>query len=307
MTRWIYTLFFVCIGWMACGQYFPFPTENATWEGSFIGIVGTPFKEYFVVCGDTTLNDAVAYQKIYQVTTDTAGNVTDQNFVSGIREDINQKLIWANNGSGAYLLYDFNLNIGDKFLVDANDTLKVDSIGFVNVGGTMRRTIFFEHNPEFPQEFWIEGVGSNFNLLTRGINLETTADYAPYLECFHEDNEVKINLFPGESVCNFEFHTTVDCNISTANQLVIKDEIIFELSPNPASTSVRLFIKGNNDTAFGLKIYDAFGRQVQRISPIVAQSKEIPLDQLAPGMYYFILFDPENNTQTNFKKLIIQR
>ncbi len=307
MTRWIYTLLFVSMSWMASGQYFPFPTENASWEGSFIGIIGYPIKEHFVICGDTTLNDAITYKKIYQVSIDSSGNVTDQNFISGIKEDAAQKLIWANDGNGAYLLYDFNLDIGDKFLVNTVDTLKVDSIGFTNVSGAMRRTIFFKHSPGFPQEFWIEGIGSNFNLLTRGINLETTADYSPYLECFHENNELLINLFPGESGCDFEFQTTMDCSISTANQKVVKKEIIFELSPNPASSSVRLFIKGKEHIKLDLMIWDIFGRQVKRISPIVVQSMGIPVDQLAPGLYYFSLFDPENNTQTNLKKLIIQR
>ena len=187
------------------------------------------------------------------------------------------------------------MNVGDKFPVNAFDTLKVESIGMTNVSGEMRRTIFFEHNQGFPQEFWIEGIGSNFNLLNRGINLETTADYSPYLECFHQDNELKTNLFPGESVCNFEFQTSMDCSISTASENLVKNEIDFEIYPNPASSFVRLSIKETTEKDFQLNVYDAFGRQVMHVSPIVAQSKEVKINQLAPGMYFLNLVSPENN------------
>lgn len=94
---------------------------------------------------------------------------TDENHTywvdAGYMYSYNGKVYYSRNaGDERVLLYDFTLEEGDEFYVDALQTnLVVDSVGSMMVGNTQRKTLYLSAMGQ--QVVWCEGIGSLNGLL----------------------------------------------------------------------------------------------------------------------------------------------
>lgn len=94
---------------------------------------------------------------------------TDENHTywvdAGYMYSYNGKVYYFRNaGDERVLLYDFTLEEGDEFYVDALQTnLVVDSVGSMMVGNTQRKTLYLSAMGQ--QVVWCEGIGSLNGLL----------------------------------------------------------------------------------------------------------------------------------------------
>ena len=94
---------------------------------------------------------------------------TDENHTywvdAGYMYSYNGKVYYSRNADDEHvLLYDFTLEEGDEFYVDALQTnLVVDSVGSMTVGDTQRRTLYLSAMGQ--QVIWCEGIGSLNGLL----------------------------------------------------------------------------------------------------------------------------------------------
>ena len=100
-----------------------------------------------------------------------------------IREDTLNKRVYYNRfGETEGLIYDFSLEVGDTVFVDNqylnyNEVihLVVDSIDVVDIYGVMRNRFFLSEldlsvkDPYYPDEIWIEGIGSNYGIMHSGL------------------------------------------------------------------------------------------------------------------------------------------
>jgi len=100
-----------------------------------------------------------------------------------IREDTLNKRVYYNRfGETEGLIYDFSLDVGDTVFVDNqylnyNEVVRlvVDSIDVADIYGVMRNRFFLSgpdlsvKDPYYPDEIWIEGIGSNYGIMQSGL------------------------------------------------------------------------------------------------------------------------------------------
>ena len=187
-------------------DYYPFPESNAIWKET-IQIVtgpGSTTGEHFQLemIGDTTLLETI-WNKLYKINSwDSIGNdINTKEYLGSIREDSSKHIYYIPKDSEAfYLLYDFNIEVGDTLQLYEDSTyhfyggtignyfvLEVDS---VMIKGIPRRRfeIRITENPQgFSSYEIIEGIGSINGLLT---NKGNTGGYSSWLWCFWQNGEL---------------------------------------------------------------------------------------------------------------------
>jgi len=269
--------------------YHPFPTDNASWSEIYFhqGYCDPPNYCPFelLMQGDTIIN-LESYHKIF------ARNDSSTTFFGGLRE-LNKKIYFFKQLIGyEYLLYDFNLNIGDSIMVDCDlpDTMfqkmivaSIDSILLIDM--TYRRKFNFVNG-----ESWIEGIGSEFGLLTPGLSC-TTCICGNQLVCSRENDTL---LYLNESL--------VPCFINTSNNEIINNSQQLIIYPNPFSS--QMTVQSNQVLkAATLTIYNTFGQQVKQIKNISGQSITLHRDNLPSGIF-FLQLTQDNEILTTDKIII---
>ena len=231
----------------ACGDlilnpgaaYYPFPKGNAFWEEGFIGFVGTEQLSNTILCGDTMINGQ-QLSKAYLIEFDTAtGQEINRTYQGGIYEDSDKK-VWLTNTNGIMgLLYDFALEVGDTF--PPIPEMIVESITTTYVNGEGRRTINFEQTPfGLPREYWIEGIGSSYGMLTRGIY---AIDYSPYCKCYSQNGVQLHNFKPSVYTCSFDFSDPA-CVVASSIEDAVLDNGDIVIYPNPFSDYLQIELTG---------------------------------------------------------------
>ncbi|MHC1774480.1 MAG: T9SS type A sorting domain-containing protein [Lentimicrobium sp.] len=100
-----------------------------------------------------------------------------------IREDTLNKQVFYKYGETEGLIYDFSLETGDTVHIDNqyhywyDDVVSmiVDSIDLADIYGVMRKRFFLSgldlsvRDPYYPDEIWIEGIGSNYGIMHSGL------------------------------------------------------------------------------------------------------------------------------------------
>ena len=107
---------------------------------------------------------------------------------AGYLYSYNGKVYYSRNaGDERVLLYDFTLEEGDEFYVDALQTnLVVDSVGSMMVGNTQRKTLYLSAMGQ--QVVWYEGIGSLNGLLNNYGNIGITGGSEELL-CVQNNDE----------------------------------------------------------------------------------------------------------------------
>ncbi len=136
----------------------PIFSTNWLWSTSlFSSYNNIPCGSYYM----KLVNEHNANFKLMKSTDPNHENWTD----AGYMYSYNGKVYYFRNaGDERVLLYDFTLEEGDEFYVDALQTnLVVDSVGSMTVGDTQRRTLYLSAMGQ--QVVWCEGIGSLNGLL----------------------------------------------------------------------------------------------------------------------------------------------
>ncbi len=283
-------LFLLLIPQFLIAQYEPFPTENALWEEEFIGFAGVPLPYLHFLCGDTVIDNQV-HSKVYRYNVDWEGQIQDTVYVAALYEG-NDKKVWITHPGGTNeLLYDFTLNIGDSFSVVPE--LIVESISNVTVNGEPRRALFFQSFPGHPTEIWVEGIGSNYGLLTRGIH--DVADFAPYMKCFSKNDDSLFNFDPDNYSCNFSLEDE-NCAVVNAVSDLESSEISWKIFPNPFQNSFLVQIENYAySQTIILECYNLYGQKM--IERHFQFENNIMIKDLAlpSGSYIITLTDDRGN------------
>lgn len=117
---------------------------------------------------------------------------TDENHTywvdAGYMYSYNGKVYYFRNADDEHvLLYDFTLEEGDEFYVDALQTnLVVDSVGSMTVGNSQRKTLFLSTTGH--QVVWCEGIGSLSGLLNNYGDIMFNGD-SEVLLCVQNNDE----------------------------------------------------------------------------------------------------------------------
>ncbi len=315
MKRYLFPLIF-CLQFniFSNGQtYHSFPTDTAQWSILKVISYGSPNPTlwqgiYQNLKGDTVINSKV-YKKIYES--------HEQNYFTSaqtlkcfIREDSLKKIYVKYPDSSMdfpdtseFVLYDFNINIGDTFktfMTDPNYDLqlskfKLISIDSINTAQGYRKTYYFDFISYGTYSFvfncfdtgfyWIEGVGTHlgpfYNEMFRGCYFFGVVEYYKLI-CYQEN----FNYIIGGTACHIPFGT---------EETDIKS-LFIKTWPVPAKESISFNYSLPFDSKNAcISIYDFIGKKlVSYPVPNNSQQLTISTTGLENGMYFTVIQSDEN-------------
>jgi len=259
--------------------YYPIPDTNVIWNvyNTNVSSSNVNGRWQYGIIGDTIIN-LKEYNKVYLLG-DTSLNINTAGYYASIREE--NKIVYATDidiPSIGYvdeeiIVYDFNLEVGDTFLVDDNFynyynhaiVQYTDSVTLLD--NTVHRRIIFGGFPE--NYFWIEGVGSGKGILFPIIPF-TTDGYEPLLSCMkYNDTALYIN----NNICGKCFCSG---NIIDPNNVLECNEK-YSIFPNPTTGKIVINIK-NIEKIF---IYNSKGQLINN-----SDKTDIDIGTYSKGLYF---------------------
>jgi hypothetical protein len=197
-----------------------------------------------------------------------------------LRQDTSaRKVFWVQQSyfANEFLLYDFNLNIGDTMTgILGGCNLIVNSIDSILIGSSYRKKINFNNDPCNRYSI-IEGIGGTHGLVN---NFCFAMGYEAVLNCFSENG---ITVYSTSITCTPYHAIACDSILSSNNLLSIVDH--FTLFPNPATNEIR--IESSKFKVQSVEVYDVMGRLTLNPSPKGEGLRvEVDVSKLSPGIYF---------------------
>lgn len=268
-------------------SYTPFPEGEAVWHVAYWeDECPIPFPcrfDQYAYKGDTMVNN-LTYHRLYY-TYQVFGEVTQGGYKGLIRQDTAQKKVYyfPSNEPGEYLLYDFNLQIGDTLPVTYNhgalDEMVVENIDTLLMNGAYRKSYrLLPPNYNGDTTLLIEGIGATSGLINA---LGTSNGWERYslLTCFQADGET--------------IYSPYDIGLCTILGIVDQNNTIqVSLQPNPVRQGSELTLTSDIPTAINAKIFNVFGNLIWESEK---DSNEIKWDTrlFNRGIYFVKVFHKE--------------
>jgi hypothetical protein len=278
--------------------YHPFPDSAAFWNIEYSSGYGSDsYDENYSITfsGDTIIN-STAYHKLvapkikYFSHSGANGYSTgwDSGYYAGsIRQDTALRTVYfvLPNDSIEWLLYDFNLEVGDTlkgYLVDSSSvTYIVQQVDSYFVDNSYRKTWAYNGN----SFSLIEGIGSMGGLIERFIDMDPVASETFWVQCFVQNDTT---IFP---------ETGFSCELITNVHEKNTQQFSIAISPNPFSTyaTVQLSPQFSNSEMY---IYNALGvlvynEKIDQESYHLFNRKNLP-----SGIYFMQFLNKKAETAT---------
>lgn len=259
--------------------YHPFPTGAANWVYRYYDDLHYPTSIFtpYSLLGDTTIS-SINYKKVFKYIS----------YAGALRED--NKIIYfvPDTSSTEYLLYNFNLNVGDSIFhpyggaVCTNDTVVVWNVDSVMASDGYHRRLWFNSDAQ-----WIEGIGAVYYLLEPCNVLCVSGN--DYLECISTDSS--LNYPSGYLSCMVSVP-----ELNTENSKI-------SINPNPFSDNATINI-GREFYNSTVLIFDILGNIVRKY--FISEQNAIELNRLnlKSGIYSIQLTNSKGNTVS--EKIVIE-
>lgn len=286
--------------------YCPLVVDSSNYIVEFDN-TGTPFIDAFwgyQILGDTIVN-GITYKKVYTLNlyTQTLYPPIGQfellgKYVGGLIRENNKKVYFKELDSlsqwqfgctmdtSEYLLYDFNLHVGDtinlciqenNYITDTViDSLYQYPVAPLNKTFTIKRK---NHNIEY---YLIEGVGSNFGL-KQSIIIPGKMDFlCTYLYCYSRGS-------------------LSSCSIIT-NDHIYESDLTVKIFPNPCAEILNVSVMNLNYFPLSISIYNIHGQCIKQI--ISKQNiNSININELPQGIYEVKIVGDNLNFNERFVRL----
>lgn len=296
-------ILFICICFselILAQKYYPFPTSNVVWrENHFLAAYGyfadTDNYQKFMQ-GDTIIGDHL-YHKIYQSgyvesysyqSGSTKRRYYDDKYLYSIRED-SAKRIYLFSSNKEFLVYDFNLNLGDTlpamYAFPKDYKFVVGEIDSVLVLDSYHKRYRMGSYGTYGSFDLIEGMGSTFGL-AKGYSIYP--NNMTTLLSFKQDGK---SAYPNGVECNL-IPTGID-------ELNLQNEI--QIFPNPSTGIIN--ISNLPDRPLKLQLFNMLGKLVYE-TQIQAINYSLNLDFMPRGIYLLKVND--KNKSIVFEKVILQ-
>ena len=271
--------------------YHPFP-ENAIWRVDYY--YDNPFQYpcsyrfYFQyqLEGDTLINGSIC-QKIMRspvqadsISCDVIGQPSApySGYVGAICElpDSNKVNFIFPGSETAYLLYDYNMNLGDTLrgLLVQYDTLLVSNKDSIQINGVYHKRWTFTPTPDNITSYLIEGIGSKAGLIEPLFSY--FADFTDhYLVCVKDSTTVYF-----ETVNN----SNPGCDWQVVNQQEVSSTPQLKIFPNPCSQQFEV----NFEKIFSnisLRLQSTQGYEVLHQTFNQVEKIQLSLSDLPSGFY----------------------
>jgi hypothetical protein len=227
---------------------------------------------------DTTIS-AITYKKIVGYT----GAWYKQ--LIGIRQDIINKKVFGIDGSTLqeFLLYDFDVNIGDTIhfrpLVQCDTISIVNSIDSVMVGGSYRKRFNLNMNVSL-----IEGIGSTSGLV------ESNCFEGANLLCYYTNNTDTI------------FSDGTSPWLCKPNAIQEFEQLKnISIYPNPFSNNIHIEFKSVFSSTKEVSLYDIYGRKLFEYK-VNNNELSIDINNYPIGLYFIQVIDENHKLFT--KKIL---
>ena len=308
--RKIYLIVILSLSKLFVAQtYIPFPNDSAEWYNTTTCQVQycndgvTPqAPDHITQRGDTIIN-LKNYHKLYK-----ASNNTLHSFYREASKRIYSKYPLGGkfgNDTAEFVLYDFNLNVGDTVYikVPASWMVYVCPATLKRVIATISSTVLPSGNHKtfnfpfiavpccpMPAFKWIEGVGSNSGLL---YNL----NYFLWSICISYPAPYNITL-----TCNFRnggLYYANSCAVTKINNSTIKNTDIL-IFPNPTNGNFIIKLNNEDENKRQIELTNLLGEILFR-KEITNSETQININNFPTGLYFLKLINGKN---TSIQKLI---
>jgi hypothetical protein len=222
-----------------------------------------------------------------------------------------------------YLMYDFDLKVGDTLVVpvllgetEGNEgpvkvRVRVDSISTIILGGIQRKRMVVNYvsrstypgNPSENRDIWIEGIGSQiFPLYPWGcVNRHLCNVALFYIRCFQLNSQIIYQ----DSRAPFCSNSIITSNSEPQNL-----NLNLNIYPNPISQGGNWQIEWakNELKASQLDLLDPLGRVLKQMSDLdrgYMQRVQVPTENLPKGLYYLRMKD-EKGQVLALEKVMVQ-
>jgi len=205
----------------------------------------------------------------------------EPNGYSGLFRQDNKKVFMYNFEGPEYLVYDFNMALGDTIITLSSmsnnivlKVLEIDSIVLENSVFRKRTLLGCSGEGLIPEQwpnYWIDGIGSEWGF---EFGEECSFDGGGLLVCFKQSLELLYK--------NTQYETCWD-RVSNNNTL---NDIIFSIKPNPASD--RLFIHSESKIE-KVELYQMTGKLV-----FSGTLNIIDVSSFQKGIYFIKISFPYN-------------
>ena len=209
-------------------NYYPIVQENNEWNVLQVIYPGTGnpwdtiyWTQTYKLTGDTIISEQT-YKKVYLSEEEIP---TNWEYEGGIREEEEKVWYFSKYGNGETIIYDFTIEVGDT-ITYLPQPLVVDSINYREINGEDRKHFYLSYLEIPYTEFWIEGIGSNYGILSSGGGMGI-GGWTWFL-CMSENGEL-IYMNPNYNSCHL---------ISTGFE-EIKNSII-QVYPNPTQDKIKI-------------------------------------------------------------------
>lgn len=289
--------------------YHPFP-ENSIWRVDYY--YHNPFQYpcsyrfYFQyqMAGDTLINGSTC-QKIMRspveadsISCDVIGQPSAPNsgYVGAICElpDSNKVNFIFPGSETAYLLYDYNMNLGDTLrgLLVQFDTLLVSNKDSIQINGVYHKRWTFTPTPDNITSYLIEGIGSKAGLIEPLFSY--FADFTDhYLVCVKDSTTV---YFQTVNTSN------PGCDWQVVNQQEVSSTLQLKIFPNPCSQQFEVnFEKSSSNIS--LSMYSSQGKMMLQKTLNNTDRIELSVIDIPSGIYHLCI---RTNQTWTIEKIVIQ-
>lgn len=272
--------------------YVPFPDSNAIWQVEYGGYQCSCCASYnYSFDGDTLIGSHVyhrihkrglKYLEIQGLCTTIPAQLIDE-YIGAIRNDNSQKKVFIvpSDSTTEYILYDFNLGVGDTVDSWLNQSsfsspwlhVVVDSIDSVLVANQYRKrfNLLVIDGGFLPVKI-IEGIGSTSEPF---IGPLYEFEWGGYISCFKQNGQV---LFPDTSSL---------CLLTDVSMMGITNSNM-KIYPNPFVSAITIIIQNPQPIQSNIEILNILGQTVYTETVIYEKAKNtriIDLSFLPAGIY----------------------
>ncbi len=282
-----------------------FPTDSAYWKTDYsnvicldsIGVNASCWEKQYFLQNDTLIQN-IKYNKLFcngrTRNLDGTWSYFDEGFIGAIRYENEAKKVYYRpyQSSEEYLLYDFDLNVGDTlpasyvYNPEFTEIITIDFIDTIIIAGDSIQR-FHMDKAGFGGEYIISGIGSSLGLLE---------EITPYFEhsytllCF--ENYESLLTYPEFGNCTL---------ISKIHDNTYEKDINITISPNPTNGLTMLKINQINNWQCQIHITDLLGQTIYKQNSNES-TIELNFDNYQPGIYILTVIN--DNRIIGRKKII---
>lgn len=283
--------------------------ETGVWRTDEITFSGLR-TSYYGLCGDTIIGNR-SYRKFNHLVDYPNGTDITESYQGAIR--IEGDTVWVHFPwmGEETILFDFSLHLGSVIYLDAITgpiSMVVEAVGSTTIDGQELRTITFMPEPISGfKEVWIEGIGSNRGIHTRGLT--PGADVDVVLECFTNNAIDYINTDVNPDIdCPF-INNPSYCDLINSITTPPNPLDAFKIFPNPTTGAVQLKIPQevfSNYSSLSYSIFDARGQRLQVGNVAQATTSISVLHDQPAGMYWIKLEATSTAAQESMVKKVVK-